>query len=129
MTRLRPSERLASFGNALRGLRAVMAQPNAWIHAAATLAVAALAVLLRVPRDGVLWLVAAVALVWTAEALNTALEQLADAVHPEHHPLVGRAKDVAAGAVLLAATGAAVIGLLVLGPPLLALLGELARAG
>ena len=121
----RPSERVASFGPALRGVRIVLGQPNAWIHAAATLAVVALATLLGIPRDGALWLVAAVALVWTTEALNTALEQLADAVHPDRHPLVGRAKDAAAGAVLLAATGAAVIGLLVLGPPLLAWLGAL----
>jgi diacylglycerol kinase len=48
---------------------------------------------------------------------------LADALHPQPHPLVGRAKDVAAGAVLLAAIAAALIGLLVLGPPLLVQLG------
>ena len=68
------------------------------------------------------WLVAAIAWVWTAEALNTALESLADAVHPDRHPLVGRAKDAAAGAVLAASLGAAAIGLLVLGPYVLRLL-------
>ena len=62
----------------------------------------------------------AIALVLAAECLNTALESLADAVAPDPHPLVARAKDAAAGGVLLAAIGAAVIGLLVLGPPLLA---------
>jgi diacylglycerol kinase (ATP) len=54
--------------------------------------------------------------VWVAEGLNTALELLADAVSPAFHPLIGQAKDVAAGAVLLAATGALVIGVLVFGP-------------
>ena len=54
--------------------------------------------------------------VWTAEALNTAFEFLCDVASPEFHPTVERAKDVAAGAVLLAAMGAVVIGLLVLGP-------------
>jgi diacylglycerol kinase (ATP) len=54
--------------------------------------------------------------------MNTALEVLADAVAPDPHPLVGRAKDAAAGAVLVAALGAAAIGLLVLGPRLWALL-------
>ena len=65
-------------------------------------------------------LAVAIALVWAAECLNTAVESLADATSPDHHPLVGRAKDAAAGAVLCAAIGAAVIGLLVLGRPLLA---------
>lgn len=54
--------------------------------------------------------------VWTAEALNTAVEFLADAVSPEFHPLVKHSKDVAAGSVLISAIGSAVIGLLVLGP-------------
>jgi diacylglycerol kinase (ATP) len=56
--------------------------------------------------------------VWSAEAFNTALEQLADALHPERHAGIGRAKDVAAGAVLIAAVGAAVIGVLVFVPHL-----------
>ncbi len=59
--------------------------------------------------------------VWTAEAFNTALELLADAAHPERDPRVGAAKDAAAGAVLVAAVAASVVGLLVFGPRLLAL--------
>ncbi len=58
--------------------------------------------------------------VWTAEGINTALERLADAVTTDHHQLIGQAKDAAAGAVLIAAIGAATIGLLVMGPHLLA---------
>ena len=54
--------------------------------------------------------------VWVAEGLNTALELLADATHPAWHPLIGQAKDVAAGAVLLAAVGAVVIAVLVFAP-------------
>ncbi len=64
----------------------------------------------------------AIVTVWTAETLNTALELLCNASVPEFHPLAGRAKDVAAGAVLVSATGAAIIGLLVLGPRALALI-------
>ena len=60
----------------------------------------------------------AVMAVWTAEALNTAFEFLADVASPNYHPLVGKAKDVAAGAVLISAIGAVVIGLLVFGPHL-----------
>lgn len=79
-----------------------------------------LGLLLGLPRGDWCWLVVAIAMVFAAECMNTALESLANAVAPDPHPLVGRAKDAAAGAVLCAALGAAGIGALVLGPPLLA---------
>jgi diacylglycerol kinase (ATP) len=119
--RLRPAARARSFRYAFRGVAALLrSEPNAWIHLAAALAVCGLGVMLELPREGWLWLVAAIAGVFAAEALNSALESLADAVHPDSHPLVGRAKDLGAAAVLFAAAGAAAIGLLVLGGPLLA---------
>lgn len=115
--------RARSFAHAFRGIRLVLAsQHNAWIHAAATLAVLALGFALGVSRTEWALLVVAIALVWTAEALNTACEWICDVAEPEHHPLVGKAKDAAAGGVLLAAVGAVIIGLIVLGPKLLALL-------
>ena len=115
--------RIRSFRHALRGLRSVLtSQHNAWIHAAATLGVCGVAYLLEISRLEWCFIVLAVVTVWTTEALNTALELLCDAAVPESHPLVGRAKDVAAGAVLVGATGAAIIGLLVLGPHALALI-------
>jgi diacylglycerol kinase (ATP) len=77
---------------------------------------------LSVSRADWLALVLAIVSVWTAEALNTAFEFLCDVASPEFHPLVEKAKDVAAGAVLICALGAVVIGTLVLGPPLLAAL-------
>ena len=61
-------------------------------------------------------LVLCIALVFAAEGMNTAIESLADAVHPDQHPLVGRAKDVAAGAVLLCAIGSAVVGAIIFLP-------------
>jgi diacylglycerol kinase len=61
----------------------------------------------------------AITIVWAMEAVNTAVERLADAAVPEIHPLIAQAKDAAAGAVLIAVLGAVVVGLLVLGPPLL----------
>ena len=64
-------------------------------------------------------MVLAIIAVWTAEALNTAFEALCNVASPEFHPLVERAKDVAAGAVLISAIGAVVVGLLVFGPRLL----------
>lgn len=120
MARLSPRERIQSFRYAGRGVGVILGQHNAWIHVAATVAVLALAVWLELGLADCLWLILAVALVWTAEGLNTALEELADAVHPEQSPGIARAKDAAAGAVLLAAGAAALIGLVVLGPPLLA---------
>jgi diacylglycerol kinase (ATP) len=120
---------VASFRNALRGLGVVVAtQHNAWIHLAASLAVIALATWLGLSRADWCWLVVAITVVWAAEAGNTALERLADASVPEANALVRDAKDAAAGAVLVAALGAAAIGFLVLGPPLLDRLVAMARA-
>ncbi len=75
------------------------------------------------PLTGWLWIITAITLVWAMETLNTAVERLADAAVPEIHPLIAQAKDASAGAVLIAVLGSALIGLLVLGPPLLEKLG------
>lgn len=113
--------RARSFRNAFRGVGVTLRhEHNAWIHGAATLGVGALAGWLALSRLEWCALVLAIALVWTAELMNTALEQLCDATSMEPDPQIGRAKDAAAGAVLVAAIGAAAVGLLVLGPPLLA---------
>jgi diacylglycerol kinase len=112
--------RAASFAFAFRGLGAFAREPNARIQLAVGVAVCALAAWLRVSRAEAALLALAIGLVLAAEALNTALEALADRVAPDPHPLVARAKDVAAASVLLAALAAAATGLLVLAPPLLA---------
>jgi diacylglycerol kinase (ATP) len=103
--------RIRSFRHAIAGvLRMIQCQHNAWIHAAATLVVLAAAFVLRISAADWCWIILAISIVWTAEALNTAFEFLADAASPDFHPLVRDAKDVAAGAVLLTATAAVVIG-------------------
>ena len=112
------SFRVASFANAARGLAALAGEANARIQLAITLAVVGLGLWLGLERRDWALIVLAIGLVLAAEALNTALEALADRVAPDHHPLVGRAKDAAAGAVLIASAAAALLGLLVLGPPL-----------
>ena len=115
------TSRLRSFQSALSGLASMLrGEPNARIHLAAAVGVVLAGYWLEVSRLEWCWLVAAIAAVFAAEALNTALESLADALHPDPHPGVGRAKDAAAGAVLVVAIAAAMIGLLVLGPHLLA---------
>jgi diacylglycerol kinase (ATP) len=109
--------RLRSFSHAIRGiLRMIHCQHNAWIHAAATLVVLGAGFLFHVSSADWCWIVLAISIVWTAEALNTAFEFLADAASPEFHPLVRDAKDVAAGAVLITAIAAAVIGAIVFWP-------------
>ena len=114
--------RLKSFAYALRGVvHLVRTQPNARVHLLATLLVCAAGVYFGLGRMEWLWIIVAIVLVWSAEAFNTALEELADAVHPEQHPGIGRAKDAAAAAVLIAAMGAAIIGVLVFLPHVAAL--------
>jgi diacylglycerol kinase (ATP) len=114
-------ERAQSFANAGRGVASLLAsQANARIHALATVASVALGFWLGLSAGEWCWIALAIGLVWVAEGLNSALEALADAVHPERDARVGRAKDAAAGAVLLAAIASAVIGALVFGPRLFA---------
>src|SRR5262249_46462229 len=89
--------RVRSFRHAIRGIiRVIQCQHNAWIHAATTLAVLVTAFLFHVSAGDWCWIILAISIVWTAEALNTALEFLADAASPGFHPLVRDAKDVAA---------------------------------
>lgn len=115
--------RLRSLKFAVRGIGTMIrTQHNAWIHVAATVAVIAAGLVLRLSAGEWCWVVLAIMSVWTAEALNTAFEFLTDVASPGFHPLAEKAKDVAAGAVLLAACGAVAIGLLVLGPHVLNLL-------
>lgn len=111
--------RLRSFRFAFRGIRLVLrTQHNAWVHLAATLAILIAGLLLRLSRADWCFITLAVTCVWTAETLNTAFEFLCDVASPEFHPLVEKSKDVASGAVLLAAIGAALVGLLVFAPHL-----------
>lgn len=111
------NKRIASFRYAFKGLYTlVKTQPHARFHLLATLCVIALAYLLNVSRMEWAVLVLAIGAVWSAEALNTGLEFLADRVAPEWHELVGNAKDVAAGGVLVISISAAVAGLLIFLP-------------
>lgn len=115
--------RIRSLRAAVSGIATMLAsQHNAWIHALATVAVCIVGLILGLGTSEWCWIVLAIIAVWTAEALNTAFEFLADVTTPEFHPLVKKAKDVAAGAVLLASIGSVVIGVLILGPHVLAAL-------
>ena len=111
--------RLRSFRFAFAGIRLMLLnEHNAWLHAAATVLVIVLGLTLHVSRGDWCLLTLAVVSVWVAEALNTAFEFLCNVASPDFHPMVEKAKDVAAGAVLLAAIGATAVGLLVFVPAL-----------
>ncbi len=115
--------RAGSFVYAFRGLAALLLREhNAWIHLAAATLAAAAGWWLAITRLEWCLVVFAIGAVLAAEAFNTAIEALADAVAPRHDPLIGRAKDIAAAGVLLTSIAAAVAGLLIFGPRLLTLL-------
>lgn len=104
--------RLRSIGCALKGIAILIrTQPNAQLHLAATLGAIAVGFLLRLERWEWVAILLCIGLVWAAEALNTAIEFLADEVDTSHRPGIGKAKDVAAAGVLIAA----VISILIAG--------------
>ena len=116
--------RIRSFGHAIAGIiRMVRWQHNAWIHLVATAMVIAAGFFFHLSPPEWCWIVLAVSIVWTAEALNTAFEFLADAASPHFHPVVRDAKDVAAGAVLITALASSVIGAIIFWPHVKDLLG------
>lgn len=109
--------RLRSFKYALQGLGIILkTQHSAWIHGLATTTVTVAGLLFGISAPEWCWIILAIMGVWTAEALNTAFELLCDVASPQFHPLVKKAKDASAGAVLISAIGSAVIGLCILVP-------------
>lgn len=120
--------RLTSLRHALRGLgHAMRTQRNAWIHSAVSFVVVVLAIWLALPARDWAVLILTIAVVFTAEFINTAIEAVVDLATSEHHPLAKVSKDVGAAAVLVAAVAAVLIGLLILGPPLLAKISSMTR--
>jgi diacylglycerol kinase (ATP) len=103
---------------ALRGMRFFFEERNARILLAGTVLVVAAGFVFRIQAWEWCAVIAATALLWMAEAMNSALERLTDLVSPGFHPLAGKAKDLAAAAVMLALVAAVSIGLIVFGPRL-----------
>ena len=112
--------RVLSFQHAFAGWWFVIrTQKNAWIHALVSVVVIGMCFWLGI--DTLQWalIIVAIAMVWTSEFINTALEAVVDlASQHEYHVLARVGKDVGAAAVLIAAFSSILIGLLVLGPPL-----------
>ena len=109
--------RFRSFRYAFAGIAFMLrTQHNAWIHAAATVSVVGCGLLVGLSRDDWKWLVLTLIAVWTAETMNTAFEYVCDVVSPTLNHKVEKAKDIAAGAVLIASTGAVILGALIFWP-------------
>ena len=70
----------------------------------------------------ILWCV--MGLIFVSEGLNTALETTIDVLHPEQHPMIGRAKDMAAGATLAASIIAIIVGIYIFGPHVMSILSN-----
>jgi diacylglycerol kinase (ATP) len=114
------ASRLKAFKHAFSGWWFVIrTQRNAWIHMVISVAVVLMSVLLRINATSWALIMLAIAMVWIAEFLNTALEAVVDlASNHQQHDLARVGKDVGAAAVLIAAISSVIIGLLILGPPL-----------
>jgi len=119
--------RIKAFGYAFSGWWFVIrTQRNAWIHMVVSIAVILMSFILHITASSWALILLAIAMVWIAEFLNTALEAVVDlATNHQHHELARVGKDVGAAAVLIAAVSSVIIGLLILGPPLWAVIKSL----
>uniref|UniRef100_A0A7C9JD72 Diacylglycerol kinase family protein n=1 Tax=Muribaculaceae bacterium Z82 TaxID=2304548 RepID=A0A7C9JD72_9BACT len=98
---------------------ALLSQRNFRIHLVVAVLVVVAGLVLQVGPASMAVLVVCIALVMAAECMNTAVEAVVDLVSPGYHDLARRAKDCAAGAVLLCAAGSVAAGLLVFVPALM----------
>jgi diacylglycerol kinase (ATP) len=111
------ANRMKAMRLSLAGFLYVVRNEHAmWFHAAIACLLVLAGLYFQISSTDWRWIVLSITLVWGAEVMNTAIEIVCDAMHPEHDPLIGKAKDVAAGAVFCAVLGAAIILALVFWP-------------
>lgn len=110
-------KRIRSFQYGFSGIwLAIRSQHNLWIHIGISILVIAAGIVVHLSRFEWLIVGVCIGLVITTELLNTAIEFLADALHPDKSEKIMKVKDVAAGAVLFSAIAAAIIGLVIFIP-------------
>lgn len=115
--------RVRAFGFAWKGIVSLFRrEPNAQVHLCAAVLVIVAGFVFRLSASEWCAVILCIGGVFMAEGFNTALECIADKVSPQLDPLIGRAKDVAAGAVLLFVAAAVVVGLIVFIPKIYVLL-------
>lgn len=103
--------RFRSLGFAVNGIgKAFNTEPNLRIHAVGTIGVVVAARIFNITATEATVLALSVGLVWMAELFNTAVERIADFISPEKQSAIGLIKDIAAGAVLVAAVTALAVG-------------------
>lgn len=111
--------RLMSFAHAFSGWWSVLRnEHNARIHAVATVMVVIMGFWLHLGITEWAIIIITIGSVWSAECINTGIEATIDLVSPQQHPLAKIAKDAGAAGVLIAAIVSVIIGILILGPPL-----------
>ena len=111
------NKRIKSFGYAFKGIASLIKKEhNAWIHCTAIGVVTLAGFYFGITPTEWCIVVLCFGLVLAAEGFNTAIERLVDLVSPEYHPIAGDVKDVAAGAVLICAIAAAIVGMIVFIP-------------
>ena len=112
--------RIKSFSYAIAGIREfIRREHNARIHLAATIAVIIAAWVLHVSLMEAVSLTLVIGLVWITELLNTCIERMADLITLERNPNIKFIKDLAAGAVLVAAATAVIVGLFIFIPKII----------
>lgn len=117
MTSFSLRDRLKSFHYAFNGLwHVVRTQHNAWIQMGVAFTVVVFGFWVQLSLADWKWLVATITLVWMAEVMNTAVEELSNVVSPDYHEGIKIAKDVAAAAVFVCACGAVIMGGLIFIP-------------
>ncbi len=110
-------KQLRSFGYAWKGIRCCIGkEQNLSFHIVAATLVVAAGFVLGITRTEWMIAVLCIGIVAAAELFNTAIEKLVDMVSPERHPMAGKVKDIAAGAVLICAVAAAIAGILLFAP-------------
>lgn len=112
--------RVKSFGYAIKGIGScALTEPNFQIHLLAAVVAITTGALLDISPNEWLWIGLAIALVLGMEMVNTAVEKLTDLISPEENPLAGKAKDIAAGAVLICALFALIVAGIIFLPKLI----------
>lgn len=115
-------KRFASFKYAFHGIWLLLRyEHSAWLHGMIGICTVIAGFLFHISPMEWVAVVIVCGCVLAAEALNTAIERLADVVSPEYSEAIKRIKDLAAGGVLLMAFAAAIIGLIIFLPKLIAL--------
>lgn len=115
-------KRMAGFKYAFRGIAYLFRnEHNAWLHGLAVVCVTVAGFLLDISATEWVAIVLVCGCVLAAEALNTAIERLADVVSPGYNEAIKRVKDLSAGGVLLVAVAAAIMGLIIFLPKIIRL--------